>query len=170
MVLPFLKSTLTRYRTIDNTSVCLTHAMWDERPYYVTCQHLSQLHQGTYSSMPTTLILLQYPFHLWFSWYMLGFFVIMSVFYHQIQQVRWDENIVSDRQERVSPWEIDVSVSLPPLSMQSSPRLKKLRTSLQETPPENPVSGTYFKIPKLEFILLNFPYFTLHNHNFVARL
>ncbi|KAM7522318.1 hypothetical protein LguiA_012220 [Lonicera macranthoides] len=55
--------------------------------------------------------------------------------------VRWDENIVSDRQERVSPWEIDISVSLPPMSMQSSPRLKKLRTSLQETPPENPISG-----------------------------
>lgn len=45
--------------------------------------------------------------------------------------VRWDEDIMSNHQERVSPWEIDSSVSLPPLSIQSSPRLKKLRTSQQ---------------------------------------
>ncbi|KAM3302929.1 auxin response factor 4 [Capsicum chacoense] len=45
--------------------------------------------------------------------------------------VRWDEDIMSNHQERVSPWEIDCSVSLPPLSIQSSPRLKKLRTSPQ---------------------------------------
>lgn len=38
---------------------------------------------------------------------------------------------MSNHQERVSPWEIDSSVSLPPLSIQSSPRLKKLRTSQQ---------------------------------------
>ncbi|XP_056693271.1 auxin response factor 4 isoform X2 [Spinacia oleracea] len=44
--------------------------------------------------------------------------------------VRWDEDIVSDGQERVSPWEIDPSVSLPPLSIQSSPRIKKLRLGL----------------------------------------
>ncbi|XP_010689577.2 auxin response factor 4 isoform X2 [Beta vulgaris subsp. vulgaris] len=43
--------------------------------------------------------------------------------------VRWDEDIVSDKEERVSPWEIDPSVSLPPLSIQSSPRIKKLRTA-----------------------------------------
>ncbi|KAI7992606.1 Auxin response factor 4 [Camellia lanceoleosa] len=55
--------------------------------------------------------------------------------------VRWDESIVSDRQERVSPWEIDPSVSLPPLSIQSSPRLKKLRMGLQPTPPDNPIAG-----------------------------
>ncbi|KAK9280573.1 hypothetical protein L1049_014266 [Liquidambar formosana] len=55
--------------------------------------------------------------------------------------VRWDEDMVSDHQERVSPWEIDPSVSLPPMSIQSSPRLKKLRTSLQATPPENPSTG-----------------------------
>ncbi|XP_065866287.1 auxin response factor 4 isoform X2 [Euphorbia lathyris] len=53
--------------------------------------------------------------------------------------VRWDEDIGSDHQERVSPWEIDPSVSLPPLSIQPSPRLKKLRTSLQPTPPDNPI-------------------------------
>ncbi|KAJ8551899.1 hypothetical protein K7X08_028342 [Anisodus acutangulus] len=45
--------------------------------------------------------------------------------------VRWDEDIMSNHQERVSPWEIDSSVSLPPLSIQSSPRLKKMRTSQQ---------------------------------------
>ncbi|KAK2643311.1 hypothetical protein Ddye_025074 [Dipteronia dyeriana] len=55
--------------------------------------------------------------------------------------VRWDEDIGSDHQERVSPWEIDRSVSLPPLNIQSSPRMKKLRTSLQATPPDYPVAG-----------------------------
>ncbi|KDP44090.1 hypothetical protein JCGZ_05557 [Jatropha curcas] len=55
--------------------------------------------------------------------------------------VRWDEDIASDHQERVSPWEIDPSVSLPPLSIQSSPRLKKLRTGLPATPPDNPITG-----------------------------
>ncbi|KAK4851999.1 hypothetical protein QYF36_020177 [Acer negundo] len=55
--------------------------------------------------------------------------------------VRWDEDIGSDHQERVSPWEIDRSVSLPPLNIQSSPRLKKLRTSVQATPPDYPVAG-----------------------------
>lgn len=51
--------------------------------------------------------------------------------------------MVSDHHERVSPWEIDPSVSLQPLSIQSSPRLKKLRTGMQATPPDNPVTGTY---------------------------
>ncbi|XP_022752447.1 auxin response factor 4-like isoform X2 [Durio zibethinus] len=55
--------------------------------------------------------------------------------------VRWDEDIVSDHQDRVSPWEIDTSVSLPPLSIQSSPRLKKLRTSLQAAAPDTPITG-----------------------------
>ncbi|XP_059626755.1 auxin response factor 4 isoform X2 [Cornus florida] len=55
--------------------------------------------------------------------------------------VRWDDDIVSDLQERVSPWEVDLSVSLPPLSIQSSTRLKKLRTSPQGTPTDNPVNG-----------------------------
>ncbi|XP_021610595.1 auxin response factor 4 isoform X3 [Manihot esculenta] len=55
--------------------------------------------------------------------------------------VRWDEDIGSDHQERVSPWEIDPSVSLPPLSIQSSPRLKKLRTGLPAMPPDNPITG-----------------------------
>lgn len=55
--------------------------------------------------------------------------------------VRWDEYIGSDHQEQVSPWEIDRSVSLPPLSIQSSPRVKKLRTGLQATPPNYPVNA-----------------------------
>lgn len=55
--------------------------------------------------------------------------------------VRWDEDITNDHQDRVSPWEIDPSVSLPPLSIQSSPRLKKLRTSLQANPLDNPVTA-----------------------------
>ncbi|KAM7496706.1 hypothetical protein LguiA_021120 [Lonicera macranthoides] len=53
--------------------------------------------------------------------------------------VKWDGNITRYRQERVSPWEINPSISLPPLSTQSSPRLKKLRTDLHTTPPEDPV-------------------------------
>nr|QGJ03866.1 ARF4 [Eucommia ulmoides] len=52
--------------------------------------------------------------------------------------VKWDEDISSDHHERVSPWEIDPSVSIPPLSIQSSPRLKKMRTITQ---PDNPVFG-----------------------------
>ncbi|XP_024928576.3 auxin response factor 4 isoform X3 [Ziziphus jujuba] len=55
--------------------------------------------------------------------------------------VRWDEDIGNDRQERVSSWEIDPSVSLPPFSIQSSPRLKKLRTSVQANLPNNPVTA-----------------------------
>ncbi|CAO2812948.1 unnamed protein product [Amaranthus hypochondriacus] len=54
--------------------------------------------------------------------------------------VRWDKDIVSDQQERVSPWEIDPSVSLPSLSIQSSPRIKKLRTG-SPTSPSNPVNS-----------------------------
>lgn len=61
-----------------------------------------------------------------------------------IHQVRWDKD--SDHQERVSPWEIDPSVSLPPLSVQSSPRLKKLRTSLQAAPPNNAFTGTSVQV------------------------
>ncbi|KAI4322238.1 hypothetical protein L6164_021949 [Bauhinia variegata] len=55
--------------------------------------------------------------------------------------VRWDEDISSNHQERVSPWEIDPCVSLPPLSIQSSPRLKKLRTSLQGASPSHFITG-----------------------------
>ncbi|CAH2069337.1 unnamed protein product, partial [Thlaspi arvense] len=56
--------------------------------------------------------------------------------------VRWDESFVSDHQERVSPWEIDPSVSLPPLSIQSSPRPKRPWAGLLDTtPPGNPITA-----------------------------
>ncbi|KAK1373618.1 Auxin response factor [Heracleum sosnowskyi] len=54
-------------------------------------------------------------------------------------RVKWDEKDAIGRHDRVSPWEIDLSVSLPPLSIPSSPRLKKLRTSLQAAPATNPI-------------------------------
>ncbi|KAM7256898.1 hypothetical protein ACFE04_012639 [Oxalis oulophora] len=53
--------------------------------------------------------------------------------------VKWDEDIMNEHQDRVSPWEIDPSASIPPLSLQSSPRLKKLRSNLHATPPNIPV-------------------------------
>ncbi|PPR87059.1 hypothetical protein GOBAR_AA33634 [Gossypium barbadense] len=55
--------------------------------------------------------------------------------------VRWDEDNMIDRHERVSPWEIDPSASLPPLSIQSSPRLKKLRTGPQAAAPDTLIAG-----------------------------
>ncbi|KAK4764065.1 hypothetical protein SAY87_013503 [Trapa incisa] len=57
-------------------------------------------------------------------------------------KVRWDEDIgISELQGRVSPWEIDPSVSMSPLSIQSSMRRKKLRTGLQSTASEYPIKG-----------------------------
>ncbi|CAA3009596.1 auxin response factor 4 [Olea europaea subsp. europaea] len=44
--------------------------------------------------------------------------------------VRWDEDIMSNHQDRVSPWDIDFSVTSPHLSFHSSQRMKKLRSSL----------------------------------------
>ncbi|KAH6836527.1 auxin response factor 4 [Perilla frutescens var. hirtella] len=55
--------------------------------------------------------------------------------------VRWDEDIMSNHQERVSPWDIDFSGNYAPLSIQSSPRMKKLRSSLQVTPHGSPIAG-----------------------------
>ncbi|KAG4972296.1 hypothetical protein JHK84_038375 [Glycine max] len=52
-------------------------------------------------------------------------------------KVRWDEDIEISHQDRVSPWEIDPSSSLPPLSIQSSRRLKKLRPGLQAATPSH---------------------------------
>ncbi|KEH39314.1 auxin response factor-like protein [Medicago truncatula] len=51
--------------------------------------------------------------------------------------VRWDEDIGANHQDRVSPWEIDPSTSLPPLNIQSSRRLKKLRTGLHVESPSH---------------------------------
>ncbi|XP_027086520.1 auxin response factor 4-like isoform X2 [Coffea arabica] len=44
--------------------------------------------------------------------------------------VRWEED-ASNRHERVSPWEIDFSASFANMSIQTSPRMKKLRTCMQ---------------------------------------
>ncbi|WJX50272.1 ADP-ribosylation factor 4, variant 3 [Trifolium repens] len=55
--------------------------------------------------------------------------------------VRWDEDIETNHQDRVSPWEIDPSSPLPPLSIQSSPRLKKPRTGLQVTSPNHLITA-----------------------------
>ncbi|XP_013612786.1 PREDICTED: auxin response factor 4 isoform X4 [Brassica oleracea var. oleracea] len=57
--------------------------------------------------------------------------------------VRWDESFMSDHQERVSPWEIDPSGSLPPLSIQSSPRPKRPWAGLlgTTTPQGNPITA-----------------------------
>ncbi|XP_027345779.1 auxin response factor 4-like isoform X2 [Abrus precatorius] len=55
--------------------------------------------------------------------------------------VRWDEDIETNHQDRVSPWEIDLSAPLPPLSIQSSPRLKKLRTGLQAASQSHLITG-----------------------------
>lgn len=57
--------------------------------------------------------------------------------------MRWDESFMSDHQERVSPWEIDPSGSLPPLSIQSSPRPKRPWAGLlgTTTPQGNPITG-----------------------------
>ncbi|XP_028194474.1 auxin response factor 4-like isoform X4 [Glycine soja] len=51
--------------------------------------------------------------------------------------VRWDEDIEINHQDRVSPWEVDPSASLPPLSIQSSRRLKKLRPGLLAAAPNH---------------------------------
>ncbi|QCD88252.1 auxin response factor 4 [Vigna unguiculata] len=55
--------------------------------------------------------------------------------------VRWDEDIETNHQDRISPWEIDPSAPLPPLSIQSSPRLKKLRTGLQVASPSQLITA-----------------------------
>ncbi|KAL2332056.1 hypothetical protein Fmac_019637 [Flemingia macrophylla] len=55
--------------------------------------------------------------------------------------VRWDEGIEINHQDRVSPWEIDPSASLPPLSIQSSRRLKKLRPGLQAASPSHLITA-----------------------------
>ncbi|XP_073141990.1 auxin response factor 4 isoform X2 [Henckelia pumila] len=55
--------------------------------------------------------------------------------------VRWDDNIVSNHQERVSPWDIEFPGNFAPLSIQSSPRIKKLRSSLLATQVGSPIVG-----------------------------
>ncbi|KAL2488851.1 Auxin response factor 4 [Forsythia ovata] len=55
--------------------------------------------------------------------------------------VQWDEDIMSNHQDRVSPWDIDFSVPFPHLSIHSSPRMKKLRSSLSVTPHDSRITG-----------------------------
>ncbi|CAI9776435.1 unnamed protein product [Fraxinus pennsylvanica] len=55
--------------------------------------------------------------------------------------VQWDEDIMRDHQDRVSPWDIDFSVPFPHLSIHSSPRIKKLRSSLPVTPHDSQIAG-----------------------------
>ncbi|GAB4859210.1 ADP-ribosylation factor 4, variant 2 [Ancistrocladus abbreviatus] len=55
--------------------------------------------------------------------------------------VRWEKDIGSAHHERVSPWEIDPSISMPPLSIHNSPRLKKLQTGFQASPPNHPTEA-----------------------------
>ncbi|PIN01413.1 hypothetical protein CDL12_26078 [Handroanthus impetiginosus] len=55
--------------------------------------------------------------------------------------VRWDDDIMSNHQERVSPWDIDFSGNYAPLSVQSSPKMKKLRSNLHVTPQGSPIPG-----------------------------
>ncbi|KAF5175748.1 Auxin response factor, partial [Thalictrum thalictroides] len=54
--------------------------------------------------------------------------------------VRWDEDVLSDTLERVSPWEIEPSISLPGLSSPSVPRLKKARTNMPPNSSSNPLA------------------------------
>ncbi|KAI3823245.1 hypothetical protein L1987_04678 [Smallanthus sonchifolius] len=56
--------------------------------------------------------------------------------------VRWDEDVGNNNQERISPWEIDLSsASMPLFSIHSSLRFKKLRADLHSTPSEHPVAA-----------------------------
>ncbi|KAK4753792.1 hypothetical protein SAY87_001896 [Trapa incisa] len=56
-------------------------------------------------------------------------------------KVQWDDDIMNNHQERVSPWEIEPSGSLSPFSIQHSPRLKKARGGPQMAQPDNLVPG-----------------------------
>jgi len=75
-----------------------------------------------------------------------------------MQQVRWDEDTVTNHQDRVSPWEIDLSSPQPPLSIQSSPRLKKPRTGLLVASPNHLITGMNPNGEIECLLLLNFMY------------
>ncbi|KAK6141940.1 hypothetical protein DH2020_024313 [Rehmannia glutinosa] len=51
-----------------------------------------------------------------------------------------DEDIMTNHQERVSPWEIDSSSNCAPPSIESSPRMKRLRSNLQASPDDSPIT------------------------------
>eukprot|EP01018_Ginkgo_biloba_P038933 Gb_32404 [translate_table: standard] len=48
-------------------------------------------------------------------------------------KVEWDEHAANERQERVSPWEIEPFISSTGLNIPAGPRIKRLRTSFQPT-------------------------------------
>ncbi|KAK9079079.1 hypothetical protein SSX86_000749 [Deinandra increscens subsp. villosa] len=54
--------------------------------------------------------------------------------------VRWDEDVGNNNQERISPWEIDLSVASMP-SIHSSIRYKKLRENFHSTPSGHPIAA-----------------------------
>jgi hypothetical protein len=81
--------------------------------------------------------------------------VPLSCIYFLFIQVEWDEHAANERQERVSPWEIEPFISAAGLNHLSGPRIKKLRTSLATAPTDSicgMVSGVWT-------ILLNFQNF-----------
>eukprot|EP01018_Ginkgo_biloba_P029355 Gb_31132 [translate_table: standard] len=49
-------------------------------------------------------------------------------------KVGWDEHAANERQERVSPWEIEPFISAAGLNHLAGPRIKRLRTSFPSTP------------------------------------
>ncbi|KAH9311572.1 hypothetical protein KI387_026607, partial [Taxus chinensis] len=49
-------------------------------------------------------------------------------------KVGWDEHTGNERQERVSPWEIEPSISVAGLNVSSGTRLKRLKTTPSTTP------------------------------------
>ncbi|XP_068636397.1 auxin response factor 4-like [Aristolochia californica] len=56
--------------------------------------------------------------------------------------VTWDEDIVAAHHERVSPWEIEPSISQQGMSIPCGSRLKKLRTNLPLGMADVPLSGS----------------------------
>ncbi|OVA18113.1 AUX/IAA protein [Macleaya cordata] len=55
-------------------------------------------------------------------------------------KVIWDDDLVGNHQDQISPWEIEPSSSIPALSVASVPRPKKLRT-MESTSPDHPVTA-----------------------------
>ncbi|KAL0417743.1 UNVERIFIED_CONTAM: Auxin response factor 4 [Sesamum radiatum] len=56
--------------------------------------------------------------------------------------VRWDDDILINHQERVSPWDIDSSSNYAPVSIQTSPGVKRLKSNQELSPHGNPISGS----------------------------
>ncbi|KAL3653069.1 ADP-ribosylation factor 4 [Castilleja foliolosa] len=62
--------------------------------------------------------------------------------------VRWDEDTMTNHQERVSPWEIDSSGSYSSPSLESSRRVKRLRSTVRASQDGSSVTGNG---PRLDF-------------------